>query len=34
MNKIIELVALVVGMWLLGYLMGKIEEQNRGNDNE
>lgn len=26
MIKIIELTALVVFMWLLGYLMGKIEE--------
>ncbi len=29
MIKIIELAALVAAMWLLGYLMGKIEQQSK-----
>ena len=29
MIKIIELTALVVFMWLLGYLMGRIEQQSK-----
>ena len=33
MIKIIELTALVVFMWLLGYLMGRIEEQKRDEED-
>lgn len=33
MIKIIELTALVVFMWLLGYLMGKIEQQKRDEED-
>lgn len=33
MIKIIELTALVVFMWLLGYLMGRIEQQKRDEED-
>ena len=34
MIKILELTALVVAMWLIGYLMGKIEQQTREGEND
>jgi len=33
MIKIIELTALVIAMWLLGYLMGKIEQQKKDEED-
>lgn len=33
MIKIIELTALVVFMWLLGYLMGRIEQQKKDEED-
>ena len=32
-TKIIALIVLVVLMWLLGYLMGKIEQQKRDEED-
>ena len=33
MTKIIALIVLVVLMWLLGYLMGKIEQQKKDEED-